>query len=491
MLHVNLSPLKPLLHIKDLSILHGNAVLLRLPELTVKAGEVYGMIGESGSGKSLTLLALMGLLPKTLRAQGSLEFETKAGLVDLMHCDNQRWRQLRNKEIGMVFQEPMSALNPQMTCGAQLLESLFVHVKCSREEAFLRLKEALDEVGLTDTQRFLSAYPHQISGGQRQRLMIAMATLHKPSLVLADEPTTALDPETGEGVMNILIQRCRSAGSALLLVSHDLPLIRKSCNRVSVLRRGECLAEGSREAVFETNVHPYVLELLKAIPTGQRDALPESENLLQVTDLDKSYQRKEQHLKVLDGLSFELKRGETLAFLGPSGSGKSTLAKILTGLEKADGGTVVYKGESLLGKKVTGVQMVFQDPYSSLNQEIKNLETVAEVLRVGGMPAKEATAEALSLILKVGLTEQQANSWPHQLSGGQRQRLCIARALAARPEVLILDEAVAALDPIVQKQILDLLRQIQQDSGVIYIFITHNMDVARSFAHKTIRIGLN
>lgn len=466
---------------------------MHLPSLDVLPSTVHGMIGESGSGKSLTLLAIMGLVPENLKAKGKILFKLRDRTFDLMQMATKEMQGLRNKHIGMVFQEPMTALNPQMRCGDQLMEALLVHNRCGRNEAEGIINNCLEEVGLTETQRFKNAYPHQISGGQRQRIMIAMATIHKPELVLADEPTTALDPETGRVVMETLIKRCRNTQSALILVSHELPLVKKISDHVSVLRYGTCLAQGTAvEVLGGKTMHPYVQELFDALPHGTRDVIPPAEPLLKVKDISKSYKLGKRSMPVLDGISFSLQKGETLALVGLSGSGKSTMARILTGLEKTENGEVVYKDQNLLKRKVTGIQMVFQDPYASLNQHISNLETVAEVLRVRTngkrLNREEAATTAIELLTMVGLTEKQAALFPHNLSGGQRQRLCIARALAAEPEILVLDEAVAALDPLVQKQILDLLKKIQLETGIIYIFITHNMDVAKTFAHKMARL---
>jgi len=474
------------LSIKQLNIETKDKTLLNLPILEIQPGDIYGLIGESGSGKSLSLLAIMGLLPKNIRASGTIVFRGDATSNELIGASESIFRGLRNKKIGMVFQEPMTALNPQMTCGAQLLEALRVHKICNKSEEKTILKDALLDVELFETERILESYPHQISGGQRQRIMIAMATMHKPALVLADEPTTALDPETGKAVMNTLINRCKNTGSALLLVSHDLQIIQKYCNNVAVLRHGVCLTQGTASDVFTTKKHPYVQELLDAIPSEKRKPVAGVDSMLFVSGISKAYKTKDSLKQVLNGIHFELKTGETLAVIGGSGSGKSTLASILTGLEKMDSGEIVYKNENIGKKKHTGIQMVFQDPYASLNQNMRNVDAVSEVLCFKGANADEAKSHALALLESVGLDLEKANAFPHNLSGGQRQRLCIARALAANPEILVLDESVAALDPLVQKQVLDLLKNIQETSGIIYIFITHNMEVAASFAHKTL-----
>lgn len=479
---------RPLLHIRDLKIETNAKCLAHIPELKVNEGMIYGNIGESGSGKSLSLLSIIGLLPPKLMASGEVGFHMDKNQVNLLANKISEWQKLRGRHIGMVFQEPMSALNPQMTCGDQLAESLKVHLKLSRQELQTRLQEALQEVGLTDTERFLNAYPHQISGGQRQRIMIAMATIHRPKLVLADEPTTALDPDTQTEVLETLVKRCKQTGSALILVSHDIDSIRKYCEFISVMQSGKVLASGSSTEVFSENIHPYVQQLMDAqlqVPRTELSGAIE----MRAVNLGKTYVKGKKSFAAVQNISFSLKRGETLAVLGKSGSGKSTIARILTGLEKTDQGEVIFHSKNILLQKPTGVQMVFQDPYSSLNNHLTNREAVAEVLRFRGYDRDKANVKAAEIIQSVGLDVSVCLRYPHQLSGGQRQRLCIARALASEPEILVLDEAVAALDPLVQKQVLSLLIDIQEQTGMIYIFITHDPAVARKFAHQTLNLS--
>jgi peptide/nickel transport system ATP-binding protein len=392
----------------------------------------------------------------------------------------------------MVFQEPLSALNPQRKCGWQLTEALAVHQQTEKEKAKDICLKALADVGIEQPDRIFNAYPHQISGGQRQRVMIAMATIHKPKVVLADEPTTALDPETAEKVLETLVKVCENIGSSLILVSHDLPLVMKYCGHITVMQHGQVVVSGKSNEILDTqNLHPYVKALTDALPKGKRDELPPAESIFTATGLNKTYRQAGKEFKALNSISFTLKKGEGLAVLGFSGSGKTTLAKILTGLETADHGGVHFKGASLLRKTPTGVQMVFQDPFSSLNTEISNRETLLEVLELHGMSNQEAAENrVIDLFNRVGLDSSLLSRYPHQLSGGQRQRLCIARALAGNPQVLVLDEAVAALDPLVQKQILDLLIKIQEETGVIYLFITHNPQAARYLCHRFIKLEM-
>jgi len=479
----------PILHIQSLSIRRGDKTLSFINDLQIEKGKTYGIVGESGSGKSLLLLSLMGLLSKELKVTGSISFNTESGSLSLLRSGPEILRSIRGKTMGMVFQEPLSALNPQRKCGWQLMEALEVHQKINNEKGKEICLNALADVGIEQPERIYNAYPHQISGGQRQRVMIAMAIIHKPALVLADEPTTALDPETAEKVLETLVQVCKTIGSSLVLVSHDLPLVRKHCSHITVMQHGQAVVSGISEDVFTAErMHPYVKALIDALPIGKRDPLPHAPEVFTAQYLEKTYRQGENEFRALNNISFTLKKGESLAILGFSGSGKTTLAKILTGLETADNGSVSFNGESLLDKRPTGVQMVFQDPFSSLNTEITNSETLLEVLRLNGTAAEKANAAAKELFKQVGLEESMINRFPHQLSGGQRQRLCIARALAGNPQVLVLDEAVAALDPLVQKQILDLLKNIQVHTGVIYLFITHNPAAARYLCHRFIKL---
>lgn len=416
----------------------------------------------------------MGLLPPGLKATGSLICLGE----DLLRAEHDFFLELRGKQVGMVFQEPMTALNPQMTCGKQVLECL--PATLARIEAKKQVEEAFKEVGLNEVKRFYEAYPHQISGGQRQRIMIAMAVLNKPALILADEPTTALDSITEEEIMQLLCEKAAENNSALLLVTHNLSLVTKYCSSMSLLRKGELLQQGDVKECF-TNPHTYLKELIDAMPSGRAPEPLGSEEVFEVKRLTFSYKKGGTGL---EPVTLELKRGEVLCVVGLSGSGKTTLAKLLTGLLKAESGEVRYENRSITDKRPTGVQMVFQDPYSSLNVFHKNLDIVMEPLRVAGLSRQEATTKAMRLMQQTGLSEALYYQTPAALSGGQRQRLCIARALAGNPGVLILDEAVAALDPLVQKQILDLLETLRRQTGIIYLFITHNMAVARSLGNK-------
>ena len=487
----------PLLCIRNVQISINGKALLNLPSLDVDTGEIHGIVGESGSGKSLTLFGVMGLLASTLDIQGSIQLNG----IELTQLEEKAWQGIRGKEIGMIFQEPMTALNPQMRCGKQLMESALIH-EPNFDVAKVKVERKLTQLGLGEIKdRILQAYPHQLSGGQRQRVMIAMACVHEPPLILADEPTTALDSVARQQVMRDLERICKEQGSALIWVSHELDLVRQYAERVTVLRKGECLDQGAASDVFGENAIPYVKALIEAMPSGVWvKPLNEQIPALEIQGLEKVYKQKGWDVKALNGFSDVLHRGETLAIVGLSGSGKSTLAKLLVALESPTGGHVSLYKEPLKKQPPTGVQMVFQDPYSSLNPNDRSIDAVREVVEWYGMKnekrsrfnpfpsnqRKLSQEKAKSLLAEVGFDLRLAEAYPHEMSGGQRQRLCIARALAADPSVLILDEAVAALDPLVQKQVLDLLLLIQQERGLSYIFITHNLEVARAIAHRIV-----
>lgn len=447
---------------------------MHFPLLSLKPGEVHAIIGESGSGKTLTLSAVMGLLPPGLKAEGRLTYEGQ----DLIIANKDFFLSLRGKQIGMVFQEPMTALNPQMTCGKQVLECLPSGFK--KKDARIEVEKVLSEVGLSDVKRFYESYPHQISGGQRQRIMIAMAVINQPALILADEPTTALDSITENEIMELLCRKAAENNAALILVTHNLSLVTRYCSSMSLLRKGELLQQGSVRECF-SHPHPYLNALIEAMPSGRAGGYTEKEAVFEVSDLSFNYPNSKTGLQPV---TLKLNRGEVLCVVGLSGSGKTTLAKLLTGLLKTKSGEVSYEGRSIIDKRPTGVQMVFQDPYSSLNVFHKNLDIVMEPMRVAGLSRQEAANKAAELMQRTGLAETVYNKTPAALSGGQRQRLCIARALAGNPDILILDEAVAALDPLVQKQILDLLETLRRQTGIIYLFITHNMAVAKSLGNK-------
>jgi len=478
--------MKPaLLKIQDLQIHAGSNLLVHLPNLHLEPGEMHGVVGESGSGKSITLFVIMGLISNQLKVSGSVQFEG----VELVGLQDDVWQTLRGKRIGMVFQEPMSALNPQMKCGKQLMESAMIHepnVDIAKE----KVHRKLDQMGLGEIkERIMKSYPHQLSGGQRQRVMIAMACVHEPPLILADEPTTALDSLARQQVMADLQRVCKEQGSALLWVSHELDLVKQYAENVTVLRRGVCVTQGTCSDVFSDQAHGYVRELLNAMPKGVWVNPIESQvPVLEINHLTKEYGEKPNTVKALLQFNEVLMQGETLSVVGLSGSGKSTLAKLLVALELPTAGEMLLNQRALLKRPPTGIQMVFQDPYSSLNPNAKAIDAVMEVVEWvnSGNTMSDHREKAMMLLEEVGFDLRLSEAYPHQMSGGQRQRLCIARALASEPKVLILDEAVAALDPLVQKLVLEMLLELQKKRGLSYVFITHNLEVARAISHRII-----
>ncbi len=478
--------MKPaLLKIQDLQIHAGSNSLVHLPNLQLESGEMHGVVGESGSGKSITLFVIMGLISNQLKVSGSVQFEG----VELVGLQDDVWQTLRGKRIGMVFQEPMSALNPQMKCGKQLMESAMIHepnVDIAKE----KVHRKLDQMGLGEIkERIMKSYPHQLSGGQRQRVMIAMACVHEPPLILADEPTTALDSLARQQVMADLQRVCKEQGSALLWVSHELDLVKQYAENVTVLRRGVCVTQGTCSDVFSDQAHGYVRELLNAMPKGVWvNPIEGQVPVLEINHLTKEYGEKPNTVKALLQFNEVLMQGETLSVVGLSGSGKSTLAKLLVALELPTAGEMLLNQRALLKRPPTGIQMVFQDPYSSLNPNAKAIDAVLEVVEWvnRGNTLTDHREKAMLLLEEVGFDLRLSEAYPHQMSGGQRQRLCIARALASEPKVLILDEAVAALDPLVQKLVLEMLLELQKKRGLSYVFITHNLEVARAISHRII-----
>jgi len=485
--NVTLFKVRELISIENLTIASKGKLLLNLPHFTSTLGEVHAVLGESGSGKSLLLKCLIGLLPDELSAKGRVQIEFEQNDLNLDdHWSRKNWQQIRGKHIGMVFQEPLSALNPQMTCGAQLKEAWEIHAEQKDKKSESEIRERLTDVGLgEDIERIMQSYPHQLSGGQRQRVVIAMATMHKPQIILADEPTTALDFFSRKRVLTDLVNVIRKFNATLIWVTHELDVVADFADSITVLRNGELIQSGSVTEVLITNPHGYVLQLLNAIPK-KKNAAVNGENLsLSIENLGKVYPN---NTRALQHFNSNLAPGETLAVIGTSGSGKSTLAKILVALETPSEGKINLNGKPLSQIPPTGIQMVFQDPFSSLNRRHTAMNAMLEVRKV--CFPKETESERLKMVEQgleeVALDRELWQNRPTEMSGGQRQRLCIAKALASNPRILILDEAVAALDPLVQEQVLKLLQKIQKERLLIFVFITHDLAVASHVADKII-----
>ncbi|HWA39582.1 MAG TPA: ABC transporter ATP-binding protein [Burkholderiales bacterium] len=457
------------------------------------AGEILCLVGESGSGKSVIAQAIMGLLPKSLPVAGGeilLEGEP------LLRAGEARLRKLRGARMAMIFQEPMTALNPVMSCGAQLEELLVAHTALGPQERRRKMLDILGEVALPDPERMLASYPHQLSGGQRQRIMIAMALALEPALLIADEPTTALDVTTQAQILSLILQIQEKHGMAVLFITHDFGVVAEIAQRVAVLRLGELVEIGARDEVLRRPQHEYTRMLMRAVPTlkPQPRAAREGAVVLRTRGLSKTYSsrrwlgpRREVHAAA--DVDLQVRKGQTLGIVGESGSGKSTVARCLVRLVDPTRGEILLgpPGEQRDLARMRArelrplrrkVQIVFQDPYRSLNPR----RTVGEAIIEGplnyGLPRAEALARARKLMELVRMDPGTLGRYPHQFSGGQRQRISIARALAMEPELLIADEAVSALDVSVQAQVLALLEEIRVRFDLAMVFITHDLRVA-------------
>ncbi|QGX96906.1 ABC transporter ATP-binding protein [Roseovarius faecimaris] len=481
-----------LLEISGLSMsIHGLPVL-RDVSLSVQPGQITGVIGESGSGKSMTALSVMQLLPEGARASGRI----RLGGREILELSERQMCALRGAEIGMVFQEPMTALNPLHPIGRQVAETILIHQKVSRTEAMARAAEALERVELPQNRFPLGRFPHELSGGQRQRVGIAMAIALKPRLLIADEPTTALDVTTQAEVLRLIRRLVAEDEMGCLLISHDLGVVADMADEIVIMRHGQVLETGR----FGGLTHPYSQALLEASDhRPDREGNPGEAPLLRVRDVVREYTTprkgwtgKPGTFRAVDGVSFDIREGENLGLVGESGCGKSTLTRAILGLDALQGGSIEMLGERVIaGQKVSRatraqMQVVFQDPYGSFNPRHKVGRLVAEPFHLAADPPKgaerqAAVAEALE---SVGLTAADAEKYIHEFSGGQRQRIAIARALLIRPRLIILDEAVSALDVQVRAQILDLLAGLSDRFGLTYLFISHDLSVVRNVTDR-------
>ncbi len=492
-----------LLSVSDLSVVFrqdGEEVeAVRGVSYEVAPGETLALVGESGSGKSVTALATVGLLPDNARVTGSIRFCGQ----EMVGAPLERLLKVRGNEISFVFQEPMSSLNPLHTIERQIGEVLALHQGLTGAAARARMLELLEKVGLQEPERRLKDYPHQLSGGQRQRVMIAMALANRPKLLVADEPTTALDVTIQAQILELLVALKRSEGMAMLFITHDLTIVRRIADRVSVMQAGRIVEQGPVAQVFSAPRHPYTRRLLEAEAKGGPDPFPcdapeviRAEAVRVWFPIQRGlFRRTVGYVKAVTDASVALRAGETLGVVGESGSGKTTLALALTRLVKAEGNIVflgrdISPGSSRLSRRELralrrDMQIVFQDPFGSLSPRLSVVEIVAEGLGVHGLPegrrARELVAEILA---EVGLDPAMMDRYPHEFSGGQRQRIAIARAMILRPKLVVLDEPTSALDMTVQVQIVELLRRLQRRYGLAYLFISHDLRVVRAMAHR-------
>ncbi len=491
----------PVLQVQGLSIClpagAERALAVETVDLALHAGQTLCVVGESGSGKSMIANAVMGLLPAPAVAAvaGRILFEGQ----DLLALDEPGLRGLRGRRMGMVFQEPMTSLNPLMRVGEQIGEVLDAHCSLGAAERQARIVAALRDVGLPEPELTAQSYPFRLSGGQRQRVMIAAALVLEPALLIADEPTTALDVTTQAQILELMRELQQRKGMALLFITHDFGVVAEIADQVLVMQRGRVVETGPAQAVLRAPQHAYTQALIAAIPQG-RSRAPQAGGaapLLQVRGLNKTYRsggglwRRGREVHAARELNFTLARGETLGIVGESGSGKSTLGRLLTGLMARDSGEVLFAGQPLapglqqrLPAERAWVQMVFQDPYASLNPR----HTVGAQIAAGplaqGVPRHEAQARVADLLARVGLPADAARRYPHEFSGGQRQRIAIARALATRPQLLVADEPVSALDVSVQAQVLALFDQVRREFELSMVFITHDLRVAAQMCER-------
>ncbi len=535
---------QPLLQVQNLSIdfTGGNTVASAVSNVSfsINKGEILAIVGESGSGKSVTALSLLQLLPPQAVITGKLLLQQKQGVIDLLV--NPSASNIRGKDVAMIFQEPMTSLNPVLTCGQQVIEVICLHQQVSQKVAKEKTIQLFEKVKLPDPGNIIHRYPHQLSGGQKQRIMIAMAISCNPSLLIADEPTTALDVTVQKNILVLLKQLQQETGMGVIFITHDLGLVADVATNVAVMYKGEIIEQGITKEVLQNPQHPYTKALLLCRPAnhqrGERlpvindffngaekvnfkndglaitntisdsapikliqnkEEVPE-QPVLQVKQLTISYPGKKVFLRqrpqpfvAVNGVSFNVAKGETVGLVGESGCGKSTLGRAILQLVPVTSGNIILNGKEIAGLQKDelatlrkGLQIVFQDPYGSLNPRLMIGDAIMEPLKVHGLlPSNKARKEkTIALLEKVNLNASHYNRYPHQFSGGQRQRICIARALALNPSFLIFDESVSALDVSVQAQVLNLLNDLKKEFGFTSIFISHDLSVVRYFSDR-------
>ena len=495
---------------------------------SIRPGETLALVGESGSGKSVTSLSVMRLVEHGggKIVNGSIKLRCRDGrVVDLRHANKSELQHLRGSEVAMIFQEPMTSLNPVFTVGAQIAESLILHRGMDEKEALKEAVHLLELVRIPDAERISLRFPHQLSGGMRQRVMIAMALACKPQLLIADEPTTALDVTVQAQILALISELQKEIGMAVLFITHDMGVVAQIADRVAVMRYGEIVESGTAQAIFAHPQHPYTQALLSAVPrlgalkdiehpcffrlidpdNGKvieppSDKLPPpGETILEVKNLVKTFPvrtdfwgRPTYVVRACDHVSFDLRAGETLSIVGESGCGKSTTGRAVLRLLDVDSGEVLHRGKSLLRmtrhelqEERRNLQMIFQDPYASLDPRQTVGYSIAEPMMIHNYCSKKEMYDRVAMLLKrVGLSPDMANRYPHEFSGGQRQRICIARALSLKPQIIVADECVAALDVSIRAQVVNLMMELQEEMGLSYIFISHDMGVVERISHR-------
>lgn len=502
--------MEPLLTIDDLSLSflsdhdpEGKKQVLRRVAFSISPGQTHALVGESGSGKSVTAMTILRLLEETSRVttSGKVSFNGR----DLLELSLSEMRSIRGNEIAMIFQEPMTSLNPVYTIGNQLLEPLLLHRKMEKEEAWEQGLQLMTRCGIKEPEYRMNAYPHQLSGGQRQRVMIAMALACRPKLLIADEPTTALDVTIQQQILDLLKGIQDEYRMTVLLITHDLPMVRQIADSVSIMYQGRIVEQGRLKKIFDSPGDPYTRHLLTSLPHTMNKPRSGGKDLINLQGIrcqftltrDNGFfsRKKKNILKAVDGVSLKIPEGTTLGVVGESGSGKSTLAMCLLRLTRCRGKILYYRGDSsvdlgtLSGSAMRPLrrelQIVFQDPFSSLSPRLSVEQIIGEGLKVHRMGTKKEQKKLVARVLEeVELEPDVAARFPHEFSGGQRQRIAIARALVLRPRLLILDEPTSALDMTIQAQIIDLLQRLQRKHNMTYIFITHDLRVIRSLADR-------